>query len=320
MKRALVTGGAGFIGAHLCHALLDRGLQVVCLDDLSTGQRSHVAALSGRSGFTFVEHDVTRPYRAEVDAVFNLACPASPADYQRDPTRTLDTCYLGTRHALELARARGIPLVQASTSEVYGDPEVHPQGEDYRGHVDPGGPRACYDEGKRVAETLCRAYADTHGVAVRVARIFNTYGPGMRTDDGRVIPNFLSQALAGRPLTVYGDGEQTRSFCYVSDLVDGLVRLLEHPAADDRPFNLGNPAEVSINQLVRALEVMLGRELPVEYRPLPIDDPRQRRPEITRARTLLDWHPVVELTVGLRQTLAAMGSSRSAQLPAQPHG
>ncbi|MEZ4433233.1 MAG: GDP-mannose 4,6-dehydratase [bacterium] len=305
MRTMLVTGGAGFIGAHLCRTLLGRGDAVICLDDLSTGRLANLSGLAGRAGFTFVEHDVTRPFAVEADAIFNLACPASPVDYQRDPVRTLDTCYLGTRHALELARSRGIPLVQASTSEVYGDPEVHPQTESYRGNVDPVGPRACYDEGKRVAESLCRAYAETRGVAVHIARIFNTYGPGMRTDDGRVIPTFLHQLRDGRPLTVFGNGQQTRSFCYVSDLVDGLIRLLDLPGADGRPTNLGNPHEVTINRVVEVLGALIGRPLAVEHRPLPTDDPRRRRPDIGRAGELLGWRPVVTLAEGLTRTLAA---------------
>lgn len=225
--------------------------------------------------------------------------------------RTLDTCFIGTRNALELARSRGALLVQASTSEVYGDPKVHPQTEGYRGHVDPVGPRACYDEGKRVAESSCRAYADAHGVAVRIARIFNTYGPGMRSDDGRVIPTFLDQLRTGRPLTVFGTGEQTRSFCHVSDLVDGLIRLWEHPGAEADSINLGNPEEVTINGVVETLEGIVGRRLSVQRHPLPADDPRRRRPDITQARTLLDWRPKTGLADGLRWTLAEERSARA---------
>ncbi|MCA9539041.1 MAG: SDR family oxidoreductase [Myxococcales bacterium] len=308
MRRVLVTGGAGFIGSHLCRALLARGDAVVCVDDLSTGRPQNIADLRGCDGFTFVRHDVTRPYGFEVDAVFNLACPASPRDYQRDPVRTLDTCYLGTRNALELARSRGIRLLQTSTSEVYGDPDVHPQPEHYRGNVDPTGPRACYDEGKRVAESLCRAYADRDGVQVRIARIFNTYGPDMRVDDGRVVPAFLAQLIARRPLTLFGDGQQTRSFCYVSDLVRGLLALLECNTANAEPVNLGNPEEMTIAELAQVVSRLGGRPLAIEHRALPAQDPRRRRPDITRARALLGWAPEVELRDGLARTLAAMSA------------
>lgn len=308
MRRVLVTGGAGFIGSHLCRALLARGDAVVCLDDLSTGRLDNIADLRDRPRFSFGRHDVTRPFAHPVDAVFNLACPASPVDYRRDPVSTLDTCYLGTRNALEVARVNGAPMVQASTSEVYGDPLVHPQTEAYRGNVDPTGPRSCYDEGKRVAEALCRAWADSRGVAVRIARIFNTYGPDMRLDDGRVVPAFVDQVLTGRPLTVFGDGRQTRSFCHVDDLVRGLLALLDCAAAGADPVNLGNPDEVTIAELAALVSALAGRPLVVDRRPLPADDPRRRRPDIGRAKRLLGWAPTVPLRVGLGRTIEAFAA------------
>jgi len=309
MARVLVTGGAGFIGSHLCRALVARGDAVICLDDLSTGRLRNITDLRERGDFTFVEHDVARPYSFEVEAIFNLACPASPRNYQRDPVRTLDTCYLGTRNALELARARGIPALQASTSEVYGDPAEHPQTEGYRGNVDPTGPRACYDEGKRVAESLCRGYADRDAVDVRIARIFNTYGPGMCADDGRVVPTFLSQIINRQPLTVFGDGQQTRSFCYVTDLVRGLLALMAYDGLRAEPVNLGNPHESTVAELARVVSQIGGRKLEIECRSLPDQDPRRRQPDITRARALLGWAPSVGLREGLAMTLAAMASA-----------
>lgn len=315
-RRFLVTGGAGFIGNHLCRALIGRGDAVVCLDDFSTGRVQNVSDLCRAPGFELVEHDVTEPYAFTVDAIFNLACPASPFDYRRDPVRTLDACYAGTRHALELARRRSIPLVQASTSEIYGDPLVHPQVESYRGNVDPLGPRACYDEGKRVAETLCHAFVEQHGAAVRIARIFNTYGPHMRRDDGRVIPTFLAQLVDGRPLTVFGDGRQTRSFCYVDDLVRGLLALIDCAEMDGEAVNLGNPSEISIAALVAVLEEITGRRLDIVHRPLPVDDPRRRRPDISRAGAHLGWAPRVPLREGLLRTLdACMASGPSQRRP-----
>ena len=297
----LVAGGAGFVGSHLCERLLADGHRVICVDDLSTGFRENVAHLAGPS-FELVEHDVTRPLmRGGLDRVYNLACPAAPARYQADPVRTWKTSVLGTMHLLELARANGARFLQASTSEVYGDPQVHPQREDYWGHVNPVGPRACYDEGKRAAETLCSDVARTHGVDVRIARIFNTYGPRMARDDGRVVSNFLVQALEGRPLTIYGDGGQTRSFCYVDDTVEGLVRLMEYEGPLPGPVNIGNDTETTVAALAALVkELVPGAR--IDRRPLPQDDPTRRRPDLTRARKLLGWEPRVSLREGLERT------------------
>ena len=297
----LVAGGAGFVGSHLCERLLADGHRVICVDDLSTGFRENVAHLAGPS-FELVEHDVTRPLMCGgLHRVYNLACPAAPARYQADPVRTWKTSVLGTMHLLELARANGARFLQASTSEVYGDPQVHPQREDYWGHVNPVGPRACYDEGKRAAETLCSDVARTHGVDVRIARIFNTYGPRMARDDGRVVSNFLVQALEGRPLTIYGDGGQTRSFCYVDDTVEGLVRLMEYEGALPGPVNIGNDTETTVAALAALVkELVPGAR--IDRRPLPQDDPTRRRPDLTRARKLLGWEPRVSLREGLERT------------------
>ncbi len=302
MLRILVTGGAGFIGSHLCERLLGEGHEVVALDDLSTGARANVAHLDGRRRFTLVVHDVTRPYDHGADRIYNLASPASPPVYQRDPVRTTLTSVLGAYHALELARRTGARVLQASTSEVYGDPEVHPQPETYRGAVNPVGVRACYDEGKRCAESLMMDYRRKYGVVVRVARIFNTYGPRMAPDDGRVISNFVAQALAGEDITVYGDGSQTRSFCYVDDLVDGLVRLMEHPS-EHGPVNLGNPREITVRELAEEVLRATGSRSRVVFRPLPDDDPKQRRPVIDRARKILGFEPSVTLRQGLARTV-----------------
>ena len=301
--RTLVTGGAGFLGSHLCDRLLREGHEVICADNLITGNLKNIAHLFGRDGFRFLKQDVTEYLYIEgpVQYILHFASPASPVDYLRFPIQTLKVGSLGTHKALGLAKAKGARLLLASTSEVYGDPQVHPQPESYWGHVNPVGPRGVYDEAKRFAEAMTMAYHRFHGVETRIARIFNTFGPRMRPNDGRVVSNFLIQALEGNPLTVYGDGRQTRSFCYVSDLVDGLFRLLM--SAEGEPVNLGNPAERTIRDLVAAIERILGRSLPVTYNPLPQDDPRVRQPDITRARMLLGWEPKVELEVGLRETI-----------------
>jgi dTDP-glucose 4,6-dehydratase len=301
--RTLVTGGAGFLGSHLCDRLLAEGHAVICMDNLLTGSLDNIAHLFGREDFRFVKQDVTEYLYLEgpLDYLLHFASPASPVDYLRYPIQTLKVGSLGTHKALGLAKAKGARFLLASTSEVYGDPQVHPQPESYWGHVNPVGPRGVYDEAKRFAEALTMAYHRAHGVETRIVRIFNTYGPRMRPHDGRVVSNFLVQALAGQPLTIYGTGQQTRSFCYVSDLVDGLVRLLFSTESD--PVNLGNPTEWTIRDLVTTIEALLGRSLPVTVHPLPTDDPQVRQPDITRARTLLGWEPTVDLATGLRETL-----------------
>jgi dTDP-glucose 4,6-dehydratase len=302
--RALVTGGAGFLGSHLCERLLQAGCEVLCIDNLITGDLDNIAHLFGHEAFRFIKHDVTEYLyvAGPLEYVLHFASPASPVDYLRLPIQTLKVGSLGTHKALGLAKAKGARFLLASTSEVYGDPQVHPQPESYWGHVNPVGPRGVYDEAKRFAEALTMAYHRSHGVDTRIARIFNTYGPRMRPHDGRVVSNFCLQALTGAPLTLYGDGSQTRSFCFVSDTVEGLYRLLS--SAEVEPVNIGNPAEFTIRGLVAALERVLGRALPVTVQPLPQDDPRVRQPDITRARTLLGWEPRVDLETGLRATLA----------------
>lgn len=304
--RVLVAGGAGFIGSHLIDALLADGARVTCVDSLLTGRRANLAHLANEARFDFVEADVTEPLPAlpRFDWVFNLACAASPPHYQADPVHTMMTSVLGTGRLLGIARDAGARFLQASTSEVYGDPERHPQQESYWGNVNPTGPRACYDEGKRSAETLTFDFERQHGLDIRVARIFNTYGPRMRADDGRVVSNVICQALAGDDITVYGNGEQTRSFCYVSDLVDGLLRLMavETPLAG--PVNLGNPRELTVGALVDLVVRMTETPSRIVRRPLPVDDPQRRRPDITRAETLLGWSPRVPLEEGLEATIA----------------
>ncbi|MCW5713903.1 MAG: SDR family oxidoreductase [Bauldia sp.] len=302
-SRILVTGGAGFIGSHLCDALLARGHEVLCVDNFYTGSRGNLAHLLANPRFELVRHDVTFPLYVEVDQIYNLACPASPIHYQRDPVQTTKTSVHGAINVLGLAKRLGARVLQASTSEVYGDPEVHPQTEDYWGHVNPIGPRSCYDEGKRCAETLFFDYHRQHHVEIKVARIFNTYGPRMHPSDGRVVSNFIVSALRGEAITIYGNGGQTRSFCFVSDLVEALIALMESPAELTGPVNLGNPREFTIRQLAELVLARTGSTSTIETRPLPTDDPRQRRPDITMARTRLGWEPTVELEEGLDRTI-----------------
>ena len=301
----VVAGGAGFLGSHLCDALLAEGERVVCLDSFTTGRRENLRHLSREPRFDLVEADVIGPLppRLRADAVFNLACAASPPLYQADPEHTLLTSVVGTHNLLTLAERMGARFLLASTSEIYGDPEVHPQTETYWGNVNPTGPRACYDEGKRAAETLTFDFERASRVDVRVARIFNTYGPRMRADDGRVVSNVICQALAGEDITVYGDGRQTRSFCYVSDLIDGLMRLMSHEGALPGPVNLGNPVELTVGDLVERVLTLTGSPSTVVTRPLPVDDPRRRRPDISRATKLLGWTPRTPLETGLKATI-----------------
>jgi UDP-glucuronate decarboxylase len=301
--RILVTGGAGFIGSHLCERLIARGDDVICLDNFFTGSRGNVAHLVGQPGFRLVEHDVCNPLLVDVDRIFNLACPASPIHYQVDPMKTVQTNVMGTLNMLEIARKMGARILQASTSEVYGDPAVHPQTEKYWGNVNPIGPRACYDEGKRVAETLMSDYHRQAGVDIRIARIFNTYGPRMAENDGRVVSNFVLQSLRGEKLTIYGNGLQTRSFCYVDDLVEGLIRLMDADAFHE-PVNLGNPGEFTMRELAEMIARLCGAAPEITYCPLPQDDPIQRRPDISRARALLGWAPTIPLEEGLQRTVA----------------
>ncbi len=299
----LVTGGAGFVGSHLCERLIAQGREVLCADNFFTGTRDNIRPLLGSDRFELIRHDVWLPLYVEVDRIFNLACPASPIHYQTDPVATVKTSVLGAINMLGLAKRRRARMLQASTSEVYGDPREHPQREDYWGHVNPIGPRACYDEGKRCAETLCFDYHRQHGVDIRVVRIFNTYGPRMHPRDGRVVSNFIVQALSGEPLTLYGDGSQTRSFCYVDDLVEGLLRIMEQDQAIG-PVNLGNPVEFTIRELAETVLRLTGSKSRLECRPLPQDDPVQRQPDIALARSLLDWQPKVALEDGLKETIA----------------
>ncbi len=301
--RALVTGGAGFIGSHLCEFLLGQGWEVVCMDNFVTGSPDNVAPFQARPGFRLVRHNVTEYLRMDgaLDWVLHLASPASPRDYLELPIQTLKVGALGTHNALGLAKAKGARFLLASTSEVYGDPLVHPQREDYWGNVNPVGPRGVYDEAKRFAEAITMAYHRTHGVDTRIARIFNSFGPSMRIDDGRAIPAFISQALAGQPLTVFGDGSQTRSFQYISDLIDGLWRLMQAPVND--PVNLGNPQEMTLLELAKRILRLTGARSEIVFRPLPTDDPKVRQPEIGRARALLGWEPRVDVDEGLRLTI-----------------
>jgi UDP-glucuronate decarboxylase len=303
-KRVLVTGGAGFIGSHLCARLVAAGDDVICLDNYFTGVKDNVAPLLAEPNFELLRHDVTFPLYVEVDEIYNLACPASPIHYQYDPVQTTKTSVHGAINMLGLAKRTRAKILQASTSEVYGDPDVHPQTEDYRGNVNPIGPRACYDEGKRCAETLFFDYYRQHRLNIRVARIFNTYGPHMRADDGRVVSNFIVQALRGEAMTLYGDGSQTRSFCYVDDLIDGLMALMSAPDTVTGPLNLGNPAEFSIRELAELVIELTGAKVEIEARPLPEDDPMQRCPDIALAVEKLGWQPSVQLREGLAETVS----------------
>jgi UDP-glucuronate decarboxylase len=316
-RTALVTGGAGFIGSHLCEALILRGFRVICLDNLQTGSLDNLHELVRETRFDFVTHDITVPLPRGLAAglVCNLACAASPPLYQRDPVHTMMTSVVGTNHLLAFASAQGARLLQASTSEVYGDPAVHPQPESYLGNVNPIGPRACYDEGKRAAEALCFDYQRQHRTDVRVARIFNTYGPRLRASDGRVISNMIAQALSGRPITIYGDGTQTRSFCYVDDLVQGVLRLVLCETPPPRPVNLGNPEEHAITELAAMVLRLTGSASPVVFQPLPMDDPCRRRPDISLALTHLGWRPAVELCEGLLHTIAWFNERATATEP-----
>lgn len=302
---AIVTGGAGFIGSHLCDMLLRQGYQVICLDNLITGSKKNVVHLEGNANFQFIKADVGDPFipNADIGAIFHLASPASPIDYQRFPLPTMLANSQGTHNFLQLAKTTGAKFLLASTSEVYGDPQQHPQKEDYWGHVNPIGQRACYDESKRFAEAMTMVFARNFSTDVRIVRIFNTYGPRLKKDDGRVISNFIIQALAGKPLTVYGDGNQTRSFCYVSDMVDGLIKAMFRDNTAGEVFNLGNPDEFTVSNLARMVTKLVGQPLVIDNKPLPADDPKQRRPDISKAETMLDWRPVVSLEQGLLQTI-----------------
>ena len=305
MKKILVTGGAGFLGSHLCDRLIAQGHQVVCLDSFFTGSERNVAGLIGNPAFTLMRHDVVDAVRIEgLDEIYNLACPASPVHYQYDPIHTMKTSVLGALNMLELARATGAKVFQASTSEVYGDPTVHPQPESYRGNVNTIGIRSCYDEGKRAAETLFFDYQRTHKLRIKVVRIFNTYGPRMAADDGRVVSNFIVQALRGEDLTVYGDGSQTRSFCYADDLVEGFMRLMNSDDSVVGPVNMGNPGEFTMIELAERVLRLTGSKSKLVFMPLPQDDPKQRQPDISRAKALLDWEPTVALEQGLERTIA----------------
>lgn len=303
-RRILVAGGAGFLGSHLCDRLLQSGHEVICVDDFSTGRIDNLRHLLRYDTFSFIRHDVIASLDIPVDEIYNLACPASPPHYQADPIHTMKTCVFGSLNLLELATRHQARIFQASTSEIYGDPQVHPQPENYWGNVNSFGPRSCYDEGKRSAETLFRDFHAQHGVDIRIARIFNTYGPRMRPDDGRVVSNFIVQALKGQDITVYGDGSQTRSFCYVADLIEGFIRLMGNETTIHTPVNLGNPAEFTVRELAEKIVTMTGSSSHVVYQPLPIDDPRQRRPDITVAKRELGWEPSVALADGLESTVA----------------
>lgn len=302
-KRILVTGGAGFIGNHLCLRLLDQGHEVICVDNLFTGHKINLHKLHHYEYFEFIRHDVTMPLYIEVDEIYNLACPASPKHYQYSPTQTIKTSVHGAINMLGLAKRVKAKILQASTSEVYGDPLVHPQREDYWGHVNPIGPRACYDEGKRCAETLFYDYHRQYGVDIRIARIFNCYGPSMRPDDGRVVSNFIIQALENKDITIYGNGEQTRSFCYVDDLVSGLIALMNYQGEQPGPINLGNPSEFSILELAQKIIGLTDSKSTLIHEPLPIDDPKQRQPNIEKANRLLNWNPTIALEQGLIKTI-----------------
>jgi len=303
-KRIMVTGGAGFLGSHLCERLLSAGHEVICVDNFYTGTRRNIRHLLGNSNFELIRHDVTFPLYIEVDEIYNLACPASPIHYQRDPVQTTKTSVHGAINVLGLAKRVKAKIFQASTSEVYGDPAVHPQPEGYWGNVNPIGPRSCYDEGKRCAETLFFDYHRQHNLRIKVVRIFNTYGPRMHPEDGRVVSNFIVQALRGEAITVYGEGSQTRSFCYVDDLIDGFIRLMDSPDEVTGPINIGNPGEFTIRQLAEMVIELTGSSSKIITQPLPQDDPKQRRPDITQAQSVLGWQPTVPLRDGLTRTIA----------------
>jgi len=300
----LVTGGSGFLGSHLCDRLIARGDDVLCVDNLFTGRKRNIAHLIGDPRFEFMRHDVTFPLFVEVDQIFNLACPASPVHYQYDPVQTTKTSVHGAINMLGLAKRLRARILQASTSEVYGDPVEHPQTEEYWGHVNPIGPRSCYDEGKRCAETLFFDYHRQHKLEIKVARIFNTYGPRMHPSDGRVVSNFIVQALRGEDITLFGDGQQTRSFCYVDDLIEALLRLMDTPAEITGPINVGNPVEFTMRELAEVTVKLTGSKSQIVHRPLPEDDPRQRQPDITKAKTHLKWQPTIQLEDGLTRTIA----------------
>lgn len=304
--RILVTGGAGFIGSHLCEALLENGHEVLCLDNLFTGSMDNLKPIADNPRFTFIKHDIVEPFftDAQIDQIYNLACPASPVQYQSNQVHTIKANTIGMINMLGLARKHQARFLQASTSEVYGDPEVHPQVEEYRGNVNPIGPRACYDEGKRCAETLCFDYYRMHGMEIKVMRIFNTYGPRMAFDDGRVVSNFIIQTLQNKPLTLYGDGSQTRSFCYVSDLVRGMMALMNSPAEIRGPINFGNPHEITVRELAEIVRSLIGENNKIICQALPVDDPRRRCPNISKAQRLFDWQPLVPLEEGLQKTIA----------------
>ncbi len=310
-RHVLVTGGAGFIGSHLCQRLLAHGHRVTCLDDLSTSTGHSLAALSTHPQFRFIKGDVTEPIHVNVDRIFHLACPASPIHYQQDPVRTLMTAVLGTKSVLDLAQSCGARILTTSTSEVYGDPALHPQRENYWGNVNPIGPRACYNEGKRAAETLAVDYARQHGVAVKIVRLFNTYGPGMAVGDGRVVPSFIRDALAGDPLRIHGDGLQTRSFCYVSDVVEALSRMMETPAPTVGPVNIGNPQEITMRDLAELIRRMTDSRSPIISMDRPQDDPERRRPDIDLAHALLDWAPTTDLETGISLTIDYFKQTRA---------
>jgi UDP-glucuronate decarboxylase len=302
-KRILVTGAAGFLGSHLCERLVEQGHDVLGIDNYFTGRRSNVAHLLGAANFELMRHDVTFPLFVEVDEIYNLACPASPVHYQYDPVQTTKTSVHGAINMLGLAKRTGAKILQASTSEVYGDPEQHPQTEEYWGNVNPIGPRSCYDEGKRCAETLFFDYHRQNGLRIKVMRIFNTYGPRMHPEDGRVVSNFIMQALAGNPITIYGDGNQTRSFCYVDDLIEGMIRLMASPDEVTGPINIGNPGEFTIRQLAEKVVAMVGNGGELVFSDLPVNDPMQRKPDITKARNVLGWEPTISLEEGLAKAI-----------------
>ncbi|WP_126975140.1 UDP-glucuronic acid decarboxylase family protein [Frigidibacter oleivorans] len=303
-RRILVTGGAGFLGSHLCDRLVEAGHEVLCLDNYFTGRRKNVAHLLDKPNFELMRHDVTFPLYVEVDEIYNLACPASPIHYQYDPVQTTKTSVHGAINMLGLAKRTKAKIFQASTSEVYGDPSIHPQPEEYWGNVNPIGPRSCYDEGKRCAETLFFDYHRQHGLRIKVARIFNTYGPRMHPQDGRVVSNFIVQALKGEPITIFGDGTQTRSFCYVDDLIRSFIALMASPDDVTGPINVGNPVEFSMLDLAQAVLDLTGSRSRIDFHPLPQDDPKQRRPDISRAKAILGWQPEVQLREGLARTIA----------------